>query len=336
MHWPQIKSFFKSHREFLIFTHREPDGDAIGSCAALVRLLERLGKRSYVVLEKPLDPQFEEILPSSKIFIYNTAFNPLTINLNEVGVFWIDFQDSIRLGVCQELFLHGLGSSEGKLVNRKICVIDHHTPRAGRALKYCEFIHPQASNCGVLIYQIFKKLGVTLDIASSKALYWAVASDTLQFSVQNTHPLDLEVAAECLKKGVKPAKLHLILNERFEPRTAFIAVKLFQLAKINTAGNCLTIVADKSLVISGGAAIIRFIHQIMPKIAGVKAWVVAIEEATDVWRLSARSLNDIQLGTFFQKYGGGGHSAAAGASMSGDIDHVLREFEQHCEGLLTV
>ena len=57
-------AFIETHSDFLLIAHVAPDGDAFGSCLALQKLLEQLGKRARVVCDDPV-PHLYAFLPGA-------------------------------------------------------------------------------------------------------------------------------------------------------------------------------------------------------------------------------------------------------------------------------
>lgn len=348
MSWHLLKQALDRYHFFLIFMHRDPDGDAIGSSAALWRLLQGLGKSAKVVVESPLPSGYEKIMPLDALVTTNFLSGHVSLALPDewraiyldipeaIFALWVDFQDALRLGHLIEFFekkepVQGnrgvLGP--GDLAEVSVGIIDHHTPRDVETLSPFHVIEPQASSCGVLVYQLFHLMNQPLDLESATALYWSVASDTVQFSLPSTRSLDLEVAAECLRLGVTPSTLQEALSERFELELVYHTLAILKESEKSYGGRCVIFTLTKELMKGFGTRLLRFIHQLMPKLSEPQVWLVVLQESEKVWRFSARSRESLDLGVFFQRFGGGGHSQAAGTASTIDRNTIIEAFKNY-------
>lgn len=324
---------------FYIFTHRDPDGDAIGSAGALLELLRLLGKPAWFVLEKPLDPAYSLLVDFSRVAVIHSAegccsllpgmdLDPQIPTL----VIGVDYHDPLRLAELKELMRPGAPLAVSKTLSRVI--IDHHKPTFVDPEVSCMVIDPTVSSCGALIYQLFKELNIEIPLQAARCLYWAVVSDTAKFSIQSTSSNDLEIAADCLKKGVEVSSLHLQLEERFEMSQVQRALKAMLTARSNFKSLFWIVELTFDPVQKAGSGALRWVHSVMPSMKEPVVWLVMLEESPGQWRFSARSKKDLRLGEFFSSYGGGGHGAAAGAIITSDPASVVTKLTAHVENIL--
>lgn len=321
---------------FYIFTHRDPDGDALGSAGALLELLTLLGKKAWFILEKPLPSAYTRLLDFQKIAVIRPDQERCALLPGMDGsvdartlVIGVDYHDPLRLAELKEL-MDPLGPlAKGPKIARAI--IDHHKPLSIDPEVDYQVIDPAASSCGALIYQLFTQMRVEITLQAARCLYWAVVCDTAKFSSQATSSKDLEIAAECLKKGVEVASLELELAERFEISHVQRALKALLKAKSSLQDTFWIIKLEFDHVQKAGTGALRWIHSIMPGLKEPIVWVVVLEESPGRWRFSARSRKEVNLGDLFLEFGGGGHGAAAGATVDLDPDIVLYKLETHLQ-----
>src|SRR5512136_871942 len=179
---------------FLVTTHENPDGDAVGSTLALAGYLRKLGKEVTVYYRDPL-PDLYAFLPFA-----DTVRNSIPACRYDI-CFVLDVGELKRAG--DELAeFPGIG----KLIN-----IDHHL--------HCEkfgvinFIDSQACATGALVHRLIKAAGHEIDYDIALCIYTAVITDTGSFRYSNANPEAFTIAGEMVAAGVN---------------TWFVAEKLYE------------------------------------------------------------------------------------------------------------
>src|ERR671931_1831740 len=178
-----VADAIRSNDRFLITTHENPDGDALGSLLAMRLALEQLGKDAEMVLvgEAPLPGEY--------------AFMPLA----ELRRRWPD-------DVSERVLLAVDCANESRIADPEVLGrvplsvdIDHHhdNTRFGRI----NLIVPDASSTGEVLRDLFHELKVDLTPEIAEALYIALVTDTGRFQYTNTTPKTHELAKELLKAG---------------------------------------------------------------------------------------------------------------------------------------
>lgn len=162
----ETAAFLLANDDYVILTHRRPDGDTIGCAAALCGGLRRLGKRASV-LE---NPQFTEK--------YRFLLEGLTCPelYASACVLSVDVAAESQLP-------YGLPECAVELL------IDHHERNSGYALQ--GYVEPEAAACGEIVLRLLQEMQVPADRKVAEALYVAVSTDTGCFRYSNTtgqHP----------------------------------------------------------------------------------------------------------------------------------------------------
>jgi phosphoesterase RecJ-like protein len=315
-----VAETLRSGDRFLITTHENPDGDALGSMLALKLALEQLGKdvSMYLGGEAPL--------PAEYAFMrLDGLLRKLPPDADERVLVAVDCANESRLGPDAEVL---------QLAPRVIDIDHHHDNTRFGDLN---LIDPRASSTGELLRDIFRKLDVKLTPAIAEALYIALVTDTGRFQYTNTTPKALRLAAELVEAG---ADLHRIFQGVYET---------VQFAKLKLLARAL----ERAKVYEGGRLVISYLlrddfHEVgaaEPYSEGIIDFLRAVEGADMAVlirepprqtgprrRVSLRASHDeLDVSAIARKSNGGGHRQAAGFSSDASIeeitDFVRREFQ---------
>src|SRR5262245_9859313 len=175
----------RSGDRFLLTTHENPDGDALGSLLAMHRILEALGKDSVMFLAAKEFP-----LPVEYRFLHlEEVFHEPPADLSERVVIFLDCGNIDRMPV------DFLRNGENKVLN-----IDHHhdNTRFGTV----NLVDVDASCTAEIIYELTGLLGVDLTHEMASALYVALVTDTGKFMYENTDARSPRMAAGLIEAGV--------------------------------------------------------------------------------------------------------------------------------------
>ena len=286
--------FLRWHDRFAILTHRRPDGDTVGSAAALCRGLRKLGKRACII-ENP------EI---------TARYLPLCGGLTKA---WPEAGDIlIAVDVAGANMLpDAFRKLEGNIDLR----IDHHG--AAGSFTARELVDPASASCGEIIYDLLTLMGVGLDKAMAEALYTAVSTDTGCFRYANTTAHSLRTAAACAEAG----------GDLFAINRAIFDTNSFPKLKIQSW------ITEHTEFLSGGkvavCALPRAVEEAIgadeddldgisgfPRsIEGVKIAALLREIPGGAVKASVRAAPEYDAAAVCAKFGGGGHRGAAGCTL---------------------
>lgn len=285
---------------FLILTHRRPDGDTLGSAAALCRGLRSLGKQAYVLKNPEITPK------------YQFLFEGLTKDAPE--------QTDVLVAV-DVASTNMLPQSFSAFADKIDLRIDHH----GTAESFTkqELVDPAAAACGQLVYDILIEMGATLDAATANALYTAVSTDTGCFRYANTQAHTFSVAAACASAGADLYGLNQLLFETNSLARLRIQGWMVENAKFLSGGKIcvcpLPLDVEKQIGVTEDD--MENISGVPRSIAGVKiAATLRQEKDTGKVKLSIRAVPGYDAGEICAKFGGGGHKGAAGASLAMSLE----------------
>ncbi len=288
------------HDRYFIVTHCGPDGDTIGSAAALCMGLRQLGKSAWVMD----DPDFPEK------YVY------LTEGLTKKEAQQADTVISVDVAAPHML-------ADARYTDRLQLRIDHHGSATSFGAQ--ELVDSKAAACGEIIYDLLMLLNVKLDVPIANALYTAVSTDTGCFRYANTTEKSYLVAAAC--KAVSP-DLTDITRELFDTVTLgrlklqSWLVEHMVLLKNGMAAIC-AIPLNLKEQLGLTEADMDNISGFPRSIAGVKIAATLREEPEGPVKLSVRAVPGYDAAAICEKFGGGGHKGAAGAGLSMSLQDAV-------------
>ncbi len=301
----RIRETIDKGRKFLVTTHIDPDGDAVGSAFAACFALTGLGKDAAVYLHDSI-PYRYEFLPRPAAVLHEIPENGYD------AVIVVDCGDLSRVGDG-----HASLKQKGFLVS-----IDHHT--AGQAFGQINIIDERASSTAEILYLILKSLGVrfTHDIAVN--LYTAVVTDTGSFRYENTTERAFSVCEEMIGLGVSPAHVAAKVyenhpKERFQLLCLVLATlettREDRIALAHVTGEMFSRTRTNPEHAEGFVEYLR-------EIGTVEVACLLRELGSGKYKISMRSKERVDVASVARAFGGGGHPRAAGCTLEGDLATV--------------
>jgi phosphoesterase RecJ-like protein len=310
----KIIQVVRTGRRFLITSHENPDGDAIGSMLALGLSLERIGKE-VVFYNKDGTPQLLRFLPGSEKV--SSSLNNIDGSFH--ATFIVDCTDTSRVGEKFERF-KSLGRCGTTII------IDHHQTSKPSADLY--LLNPKASSTGMIIYSLLKALSLEITPEVAENLYTTIVVDTGSFRYENTTPETFKIAAELVELGASPWEVSQALYEREPLRKLKLLGLVLPTLEVTEDRRIASVVVRKDMFKMTGTTkedTEGFVN--FPRaINGIEVAVLFREEessSTDSrWKVSLRSKGRVNVATIAEKFGGGGHERAAGCSILGALSDV--------------
>ena len=306
-------------RHVALTTHVNPDGDGLGSEVALAHLLRATGVEVSIINPTPTPARFAflfEDLPG----VDRTAEAIKALRKADL-VCVLDIADSGRLG--------NLGHAVLEKKVPVVCVDHHASP--GTLPDGPRYVDPTASATGELIYEMAIANGWPVTVPVARALYVALVTDTGGFRFSNTHPRTLRIAADLLETGIDPESIYLdVYAGAPEGRPRLLADTLQTLVVEPDVGLAWVTVPPGSIErykltpddLDG-------IVEHPRSIEGVKLAMLFREMSQGRVKVSLRSVGDVDVAEFAHRFGGGGHSRAAGVALHGTLaevqEKILRE-----------
>lgn len=302
----ECAQYLLTHDHYTILSHRRPDGDTIGSSAALCLGLRQLGKTAHVLYNAEVSPRFQWL------------HEGLTKESVEEGDVVVSV-DVASPGMLPKAFQALLGNIQLR--------IDHH----GSATSFTEeeLVDPGSASCAELVWDVLAMMGVKADKAIAEAVYVGVSTDTGCFRFANTTAHTFAVAAECARAE---ARIYELNQELFETNT---------LGRLRMQA---WIVDHMQLLRSGEMAICAIPRAVEEEIgvteddmdnissfprtvAGVCIAATLRETADGDTKISVRAVPGYDATKVTVKFGGGGHKGAAGASLKMPLNEAAKAVE---------
>src|ERR671911_477272 len=309
----QAAEAVRGGQRFLVTTHENPDGDALGSMLAMKLALDQLGKDSSMLLvgDAPLPGEYS-FMPLEGLL------RRLPDDASERILLALDCANESRIGPDPEVIQ----------LSPLVVNLDHHhdNSRFGDV----NVIDATASSTGELLRDLFRELEIALTPQIAEALYIALVTDTGRFQYTNTTPKSLRLAAELVEAG---ADLHRIFQGVYES---------VQFAKLKLLARAL----ERAQVFEGGRIVVSHLLRedfievgaAEPYAEGIIDYLRAVEGADmaalirepprsdgPTRRVSLRaSVDELDVSAIARKSGGGGHRQAAGFSSEASIEEITR------------
>jgi phosphoesterase RecJ-like protein len=302
-----IGRVLREHQRFAVMSHVRPDGDALGSQLALALSLKKLGKDVRVWNEDGMLEKYN-FLPSSDLVTTPPAVPE-------------EFDVAIALDTAIQ---NRLGTALPAIGAAKVWInIDHHpsNPRYGD-LVHIDSISPAT---GQIIYELIQDQQLPFDAGMAENLYVAISTDTGSFQYPNTTARTYEIAAELVRAGIDVGRVNQRLYESYPRRRVELLRELLRTLRFERDGK----VASFSLSLKAASdlgVLPEDNEGLIDHIRAIQGVVVAVffEELNDgKVRVSMRSKdNRVDVCAVAQKFGGGGHTLAAGARVRGTLPEV--------------
>jgi len=285
---------------FLIITHRRPDGDTLGSAAALCLALQALDKTAYLFPNPEVTPKYHWLVEGLEA---DEEFQPET-------VVSVDVADLTLFPADAKVY-----------ANRVDLAIDHHD--SSRAFSRALWCDPTAAATGELILHMVDLLEVELDENIADAIYTAVSTDTGCFKFSSVTANSFLTAARCAEAGADIAGLNLELFIIKSPSRLKLEGAVQAGMEFFEDGRIALVKITRALIESTGASIDDQdgIAAIPRNVEGVEIGITVTEQESDC-KISVRTSNRINAAEICRKFGGGGHRAAAGCNIPASIGEV--------------
>lgn len=301
----EAADFFDRHDHFCILTHRRPDGDTIGSAAALCRALRRMGKTANVLENPEITDRYKPLMEGLTIPEPGDGDLIVAVDVAEDGM---------------------LPKAFSYLRNSVDLRIDHHS--SGREYAPNSLVDSESASCAEIIFDILMELEVELDEATAEALYVGTSTDTGCFRYANTTVHTFDTAAECAAAGADVFGWNQLL---FETNS---------LAKLRLQGW----IAEHTKLISDGKIAVCALPKAVEEQIGVNeddmgnlsSFVRSIEgvclagllrEHENGCKISVRAVPGWDAAAVCEQFGGGGHAGAAGGFIRLPLDEAAKALE---------
>ena len=299
----------------VLYPHINPDGDSVGSCAALSLALRAAGIECWV---------YSDAIPKYLDFINTEAFTSDWAKVQGADICAaIDCSDENRLDERLESYEAG---------KERIC-LDHHVSEMGFGDVY--YINEKAAAVCEVIYDILKAGEITFTRDIANALYTGIVTDTGGFRHSNTTERTHEIAADLFRIGVDHTN---------------IIVNLYNNKGLKKV-RCESLAIERMMLFAGGKGVISYLtssdlaaldarhedaDEIIDRLRDIEGVEMAayLEERENGIKVSMRSKTDTSVLDICIRNGGGGHAKAAGCTVKMTMEDAFALFKDEMESAL--
>jgi phosphoesterase RecJ-like protein len=300
----------------LINVHRNPDLDSIGSATGLYQALTKMGKEVMLVCPHEIPENFKFLKGSDKV---------KTVDFKSLSGDLFLILDSGSYDIVT-------GSKEIQLPDIKKIIIDHHQTN-----NWTEFIYKlldiEASSTSEIVYKMLLDWEIEIDPKMATSLFSGIASDTVFFKYEKNSKKTFRIATELLEKGADKDKLIEQVFDSFDFNLIQTMGEFLTKMKKETspAGKFVYSIMDYETFIKFGKH--RGAREIVANlfarsVKGFDFGFISVEYEKEKFAVSFRSKKDTDVSIIAKKLGGGGHKNAAGATVYGDIDQVIKKIKE--------
>ncbi len=308
----------RAGKNFIVTSHVNPEGDALGSLLGLTLALRLAGKKVTACMEDNV-PDLLKFLPGS---------DTLTGSIDGAGPFDATF--AVDCGQKDRLAAPlGSPAETGTLIN-----IDHHG--TNDEFGDINIVEAEASSAGELVYDFIMAAGLEINKDIATCLYVAISTDTGSFRYSSSKPDTFRKAGELVALGADPwdvashvyenhpenklklfskvlGTLEVISCDTFKAATMYVTLEMFD-----------SVGADKDLA----EGFVNYARGV----TGVEVGLMFRESGPGEYKVSMRSRGLIDVAEIAQRFGGGGHKNAAGFKISGELPEVRERLKAVLSG----
>jgi phosphoesterase RecJ-like protein len=297
----KIAEILRKEDRFLIVTHVNPDGDAIGSLLGLHGALAEMGKHSRPVSREKL-PEIYDFLPRFSEVLTDTSL----LNVTPKWILSLDVASEERIAGDIARF-----RDKASLIN-----IDHHHTNPG--FGDLNFIAPNATSTAELVHKVLKAAGYKLSADTGKCLYTGLVTDTGCFRFSGVTSETLLLAAEMLGPGFDSFEVTRHLYEEFPLRRLKLERLVLERIEVLLDGQLILSTLYQADFERLGAQMYESENLVnrLRECQGVEVGVLITQMPDQAIRISFRSKGAIDVSSVAQSIGGGGHRRAAGAKST--------------------
>ncbi len=316
----KIKTAIKKFNKFLISSHINPEGDAVGCQIALASLLKRLGKEVVMLNESPV-PHVLQFMNGTQ-----NILKEMPRNFNFQVAIILDSPDLSRIG-----------NISGYITKDKVVInIDHHISNENFG-KY-NWVDQNISSTGEMIFELFRAFEVKIEYDEALAMYVAIMTDTGSFKYTNTTARTHKIAAELIDRGVSPYEVFGRIYETNSLQDTNLLGEALQTLKLTDDGKVAWLWVTKEMLkktkasLEGTEGIINFARSI----EGVEIAILLRETGTeDRVKVSFRSKDRMDVNKLASFFGGGGHVTASGCTVFGKMKEVEKKVLERAQHMVT-
>ncbi len=312
INWPRFAEVIRAHNNFVLVSHIRPDCDALGSELGMAGVLKALGKSVRIVNGQATPPNLAFIDPENQIKVIGQTIQPADLADTDI-VLVLDTSAWAQIGPMSD-FIRGF---PGKKI-----VLDHHMSADDLGAE--EFKDVTAEATGSLVVQAAEALGVKLTPEMATPLFAAVATDTGWYRFASASANCYRTAAKLIDAGAQPSTIYSTLYE--QDTLGRVKLRGLILTRIESEldGRLASthVLKDDFAKTNSLPSDTEDVVNMLLAIRGTQFAVIFVEQQNGTFKISFRSRCAVDCSKLSEQFGGGGHKAAAGATVKGPLAEV--------------
>ncbi len=294
----EIAARLRREDSFLIVTHQRPDGDTLGSAAALCLFLRKAGKAAYLFPNRQVTDTY---LPFVKPLYMPQDFVPactVAVDVADTKLFAIGFDGHIDIA------------------------LDHHPSNTGYA--ELSLVMPEKAACGEIVLLVARELGFEPDPDIASMIYMAISTDTGCFAYSNTTADAHRASAEMIEAGARLEVLNKLLFRTVSAARLKLEGMIYTGLRRYRDGQINIAVVSLEMLREAGATEddCDDLAALPGRIKGNKVSVTVRELQPNHCKVSVRTGTEADASAICAIYGGGGHKMAAGCELDASPDET--------------
>lgn len=300
-----IKNVLLSSDDVLIICHLRPDGDTLGSGFALMNALKHFGINTAVACEHPITPKYQYLCNGEDV--QKIPFEPKLVVTVDVATTDL------------------LGDMFSKYKEKIDIVIDHHP--SNKNFGKINLITPECAATGEIMYELICAMGLQDDKVIACALYTAISTDTGCFKFSNTTANTHRITANLIDTGFDFSDINKRLFRTKSQAQFTIETASQNNMKFYFDGKLaiMSITMEMMQTAEATEDDVDGISTLPREVDGVEMGITMREVEPNVYKVSVRNNGLVDCSKFCSIFDGGGHKAAAGCTIKGDLYTVMGE-----------
>lgn len=307
----------KKAENIVILTHETPDGDAIGSSLAMKLALKQLGKEADVIIKEY--PKAFDFLPCR-----NEVMNESNIEKYDLAIS-VDCADFKRL-VGNEYFEKA----------KQTIVIDHHG--SNTMFGDFNFVNPVAPACCQILIGMFEYFGIEINKELGTCILTGIITDTGGFKYSGVTPETFEFTSDLLSRGVNVSDIYKkVMDTKTKANFELQKKAINRMEFLEDGKITFTYITNEDLKeVNAQIGDHEGLVEIGRDIEGVEVsvFIRQKEDNENMYKISMRSNEYVNVSDVCLMFGGGGHQKAAGALIQGDIETVKQKIVNELKKVL--
>jgi len=314
----KIQDFIQSEDDFLITSHIHPDGDSIASVLVFGSILKQLGKRYQILLDDRVPRKFDFLSGIDEVSCIDDA----SLSFSPRVLITLDSSNLERIGRVQAV-IPG---------NIPVINIDHHL--SNETFGTLNLVNAEESSTVEIVYDLYSSMNLPFSADVATYIYTGILCDTGRFLFPNTTSRSLAICSEMIEYGASPDTIADKLYFRMSRDTVHALASALSTLEFHFDGVVSCIYLANGAYSGSDRIDTEGFVDFLLAIDQTEVEFLMVEKEPNLFRISFRSKNKVDVNEVAKHFGGGGHTRASGCTLSGTVGDVKQKILDVLEGYL--